>query len=205
MSESIAPGPLIAERVKHFRERQGWSQRQLAERLEVLGYPINRVTLAKIEGGGTRARNVSVEEMLALAAALSVPPLMLLVPLDGRRLLATPSTPMGSVLALNWIEGREPFAIDRGEGAIANADLATWKATGAPLQNAARLRSALEVIRTTEAYLANHEDEDEQATAVLTEQLQEARGRYKALAEVLGEEVSDEPAALSAAKTEGIR
>lgn len=136
MTEAVSPGELIAQRVRKYRDQQNWSQRQLAERMTDLGFPINRVTLAKIEGGGVRAKNVSVEELFALAAALSVPPLALVLSLEeGSPLAVTRDIEINPLYALNWITGRTPFGRPNDQGQmIKDANTRVWNESQRPLR-----------------------------------------------------------------------
>jgi transcriptional regulator with XRE-family HTH domain len=100
--EVVSEGALIAQRVKEIREKRGWTQQDLADAVADVGGPLtlSRTALAKLEAGGTRARNVSVEELLVLAVALGAYPVDLMVPVDDeladrppRRLKVTPGNP----------------------------------------------------------------------------------------------------------------
>ncbi|MFZ1178056.1 MAG: helix-turn-helix transcriptional regulator [Mycobacterium sp.] len=55
---------------------------ELARRTEGLGYPISRSTIAKIESN-LRSGKIDVAEVLVLAAALDIPPVLLLFPQIG--------------------------------------------------------------------------------------------------------------------------
>lgn len=89
---------------------RAWSQQDLANRLEELKYPMARSTITKIEGGGKRAENASVTDVLALAAALGVAPVHLLVPLeDDVHLQITPGNELPAPLARAWIRGQLPI------------------------------------------------------------------------------------------------
>jgi transcriptional regulator with XRE-family HTH domain len=76
----VTAGQAFAGQLKRIRTRHEWTQRQLADRLAELGYPIDRPTLSKLERGGERARNVKLEEVLAIAYALDVSPYHLIAP-----------------------------------------------------------------------------------------------------------------------------
>jgi transcriptional regulator with XRE-family HTH domain len=85
----LLPEQVFAQRVREIRTRRGWTQQKLAERLSELGLPTDRTTVLKIEKGETtRARNVSLREALAIAAALEVAPVHLIAPLEDDVLVA---------------------------------------------------------------------------------------------------------------------
>lgn len=143
-----APGEVISRKLKTYRGLRDWSQRELAERLDDLGLPLNRVTLAKIEAGGTRAGNTSVEEVLAIAAALSVPPLSLILPLEGERDIAiTPSSPVNPFYALNWMLGLEPFAQQGSGGLHVKSHHDTWENSRRGLRMAITLNGLTREVR----------------------------------------------------------
>jgi transcriptional regulator with XRE-family HTH domain len=128
--EHSLPRQVFAARVREARERRGWTQQQLADRLAEIGYTdetgtrlLARSTLAKIEdgrgdGSGPRS-NASLEDVLALAAALDCSPMHLLVPRDAdesvqvARHLVAPAPILGE-----WIAGiatnSEPLRISVG-------------------------------------------------------------------------------------------
>lgn len=75
---------LFARRMIEVRESRSWSQTALAERLQELGVPIDRATLAKIERAANpdakvKPRKVSLTEACQIAAALGVNPLALFI------------------------------------------------------------------------------------------------------------------------------
>jgi transcriptional regulator with XRE-family HTH domain len=95
------------------RKRRGWSQQELADRVTATGHRMHRLTVAKIESGGTRAQNASIADVLALAAALDVAPLHLLVPLDDDAAVAiTPKEVHRAAVVRGWIRGGRPLRMD---------------------------------------------------------------------------------------------
>ena len=73
------------ENVRRFRKRNGWSVTDLAERCIEIGEGAERLTAPIIENiehgrrrGGERTRNITVDELMALAYALAVPPAALM-------------------------------------------------------------------------------------------------------------------------------
>lgn len=71
---------VIAESVRHHRKLRGMSAQQLADSCSELGYSgMTRSVIANLETGARDS--LSIPEWLILAAALGVPPLLLLYPL----------------------------------------------------------------------------------------------------------------------------
>ncbi|WP_149369560.1 hypothetical protein [Mycolicibacterium sp. P9-64] len=81
---------------------------QLAERTRDLGYPITRVTITKIETNN-RAGKFGIAEWLVLAAALKVPPSLLLFSdfPDGGATIVLPAFDVDSRRAYLWLAGVE--------------------------------------------------------------------------------------------------
>jgi transcriptional regulator with XRE-family HTH domain len=73
-----SPTEVFSEEVRATRSRKGWSQQRLADELEALDFPIDRSAIAKIESG--ERGKVSLDEVMAFAYALGVPPMSLIVP-----------------------------------------------------------------------------------------------------------------------------
>jgi transcriptional regulator with XRE-family HTH domain len=81
----LAPGQVVARRLREARLSAGLTQEQLSRRLaDDVGYRLSRVAIAEIEAG---RRRVTVDDWLALAAALNVAPVHLVVPFESERLL----------------------------------------------------------------------------------------------------------------------
>src|SRR5690349_16310399 len=69
---------MVAKQVVAMRKRRGWTQQDLANRLVELGCDyLPRNAIAKIETG---RRDVSVDELFALGAALHITPVDLCAP-----------------------------------------------------------------------------------------------------------------------------
>jgi transcriptional regulator with XRE-family HTH domain len=97
---------VFARRVREARKRRGWSQAQLADRLAEIGYTgIGRATVAKIEDATSTRSNASLEDVLAIAAALDCSPLHLIVPLEDDELLQITAglPPAQAVLIRDWV------------------------------------------------------------------------------------------------------
>jgi len=68
-------GEHLAAAIATHRQRRGWDQRHLAEQVTAAGRPMSASVLGKVESG---TRRVDVDDLVALAAALDVPPARLL-------------------------------------------------------------------------------------------------------------------------------
>jgi transcriptional regulator with XRE-family HTH domain len=69
---------VIAGEIRRYRHERGVSAQKLANECKRLGFPIPRNVLANLEHG--RRETVSVAQLLVLAAALRIPPVLLVVP-----------------------------------------------------------------------------------------------------------------------------
>ena len=113
------PGVVFARRLKEVRGKLQLHQQDVAERLQALGYPMNRVTVAKIEGGGeqdarpdnlTRARNVSLVDVLSISAALGVSPTMMFTTRNPDTPIAvTPKLHASAEQVRSWARGEQPL------------------------------------------------------------------------------------------------
>lgn len=110
---------VVGEQVRAWRERRGVkSVQKLADRCAELGYPIPRATLDAFERG--RRPSLPVHELAVIAAALDVPPALLLFPLGDADVELLPGLRAEPAVAVRWWagEGTRPEA-ERGAGADA--------------------------------------------------------------------------------------
>ena len=106
--DAWTPTGTIAKRVREVREKRRLTAAQLAERMTKVGIAWDRNTVTKLETG--RRANVSVAELLALAAVLDVAPVWLLVPAnDDQPYQATPTQTEPAGVVRNWIRGDRPL------------------------------------------------------------------------------------------------
>jgi transcriptional regulator with XRE-family HTH domain len=97
----------MAQNVKTARLRRRWTQRELAEHLAQVGLPVDQGTVAKIESG---KRALSVEDAVALAAALNVALFTLILPNDMNGEVAlSPGVVATTLAARRWFSGRAPL------------------------------------------------------------------------------------------------
>ncbi|MGW8374239.1 helix-turn-helix domain-containing protein [Streptomyces sp. ODS28] len=96
----------IAGEVFRYRRNQGLSAQALSDRCTERGMPIPRAVISNLENG--RRTNVSVAELLVLAAALDVPPAALAFPVGYTETTeALPDAPVPPFEAVRWFAGEE--------------------------------------------------------------------------------------------------
>jgi transcriptional regulator with XRE-family HTH domain len=105
---------VIAGEVRRYRQEHQMSAQQLADRCAELGMPIARSVLANLESG--RRDSVSVAEILVLARALRVPPVLLVFPLGREESIEVlPDQRVATWDALRWFSGERWREIYGGE------------------------------------------------------------------------------------------
>lgn len=99
----------IASEVRSHRLAQGLSAQQLSDRCASLGMPIQRSVIANLESG--RRTTVTVAELVILAAALQVPPAILVFPV-GQDVNAEvlPGAYQEPLAAVEWMAGHVAFS-----------------------------------------------------------------------------------------------
>lgn len=99
----------VAANVARLRKARGWSIYNLAGAMEKVGRPITPSAIAKLE---KQQRQVSVDDLTALAAVLRVNPSALLLPLTDSGADTVEITGVGSVgadRAWDWADGEMPI------------------------------------------------------------------------------------------------
>lgn len=107
------PSEIFVEQMRAQRERRGWSQRQLAERLDTLGLRVHQTTVGKWESG---ERGLSLDEALAITAALDLAPVHMIsgsyLEAQGRQPAVTLGGEMSAATAREmrqWVRGERPL------------------------------------------------------------------------------------------------
>jgi transcriptional regulator with XRE-family HTH domain len=112
----------IGKRVKHYRGRADLTASMLSERCGQLGLPIDRNVIAKLENG--HRNSVTVDEVCVVAAALGVPPVLLLFDVAGGGLAEVlPGRHVPAFRAEEWFAGSEPLPGPGDAGAVTVTDL----------------------------------------------------------------------------------
>ena len=100
---------VLAENLAAIRARVGMgSAQELADKVKEIGGKLDRAAISKIE---SKARNVSLDEALLLAAALDVAPVHLIFPLDDAEpvKIAPKLDPVSANDARWWLRGTTPL------------------------------------------------------------------------------------------------
>jgi transcriptional regulator with XRE-family HTH domain len=123
----------IGENLSRIRRAAGLSLRQLAARLDEVGWPIGADGLNRVEMG---KRQVPVGDLVALAVALDVSPATLLMPPACDRVQLTPAVETGWHAAWRWAVGELPL-IRAGDLPIPATDtrLASYIQTNRPFES----------------------------------------------------------------------
>jgi transcriptional regulator with XRE-family HTH domain len=108
---TVPPSPLteiIADRVKQIRADRGESGPDLETRLGLFSEKSRGSTISFVERGRRKFDDVML--LLALAAALEVPPVALMLPADGDELVELiPGRPITAREAYAWLIGAQPY------------------------------------------------------------------------------------------------
>lgn len=122
-AEPPTPSDQIAARLKELRRREGLTTKALAKSCAAFGAPqLTPAALMNIESGrpdsnGRRRRNITIDELLVLALALTVPPSALLLPEDRAATYAVTPNVTGSVESVfAWLTGQRPVPVDHETG-----------------------------------------------------------------------------------------
>lgn len=93
----------IAKAIRNAREGR-MSAQELADETERLGYPISRSQIANYESG--RKQSLDVAELLVLAAALGLPPALLLFPtFPDEKVELIPGKMVDTSRSVGWLSG----------------------------------------------------------------------------------------------------
>jgi transcriptional regulator with XRE-family HTH domain len=129
MSQSKPVTEVLAAAIRRARDDRGWSAQELADRCAEAGMPsLDRSAIANIERG--RRQRIGVDEWLALAYVLGIPPVAMLVEFKGSpKAEISPNTVVGTEQALRWLLGEMPPPVPGG----GVRDVAAWSSAGLPL------------------------------------------------------------------------
>jgi transcriptional regulator with XRE-family HTH domain len=102
----MLPSDVVRRQLRHVRVSRGLTQKGLAKRLSELGYPMESLTVARIEHG--RMKRLSLDDVFAFAYALNVSPLFLMQSQEAVKVVPDVE-PVDQVALRSWLRGYEPL------------------------------------------------------------------------------------------------
>jgi transcriptional regulator with XRE-family HTH domain len=104
---SLSASDIAARRIREERRRRGWRVTDLAARCKKAGaVKLTAAVITNLETRRRPGREITAEELLALAWVLGVPPVHLLSPLDGtEKLRVVPGEELDALGAPAWLAG----------------------------------------------------------------------------------------------------
>ena len=107
---TLSASDIAALRIREARQKRKWSVKDLAGHCKKAGFPrLTAAVITNLESRRRPGREISAEELLALARTLEVPPLQLLTPLGaGETLEIVPGENLGPMDTLAWMTDDYP-------------------------------------------------------------------------------------------------
>ena len=103
---SYSPSGMAGRRIREARQQLGMTVRELAGECAKLGAPqLTTSVITNLETRRKATRDISVDELLAIARALGVRPLQLMVPLEAGERLGVAGGELDAPEAIAWIAG----------------------------------------------------------------------------------------------------
>jgi transcriptional regulator with XRE-family HTH domain len=126
-----SPSDVASRRIREARQRRGWTVKELADKCADAGAPhITATVITNLETRRHSTREITLDEVLALARVLEVTPLQLMIPLDADETLEPVSgVELDAMGAISWIA-----ADDRNFDLTRRARSNNPEATGRALQ-----------------------------------------------------------------------
>ncbi|MFC9087059.1 helix-turn-helix domain-containing protein [Nocardiopsis dassonvillei] len=123
----------VGREVRRYRDQQGLSAEQLAQKCTSAGLPMKRPVIANLESG--RRPTVSLAELLILGKVLEVPPLLLVFPVGRDEMTeVVPGREVPTWLAAKWFTGEEPLPWKTPDGwAVSPEDWGAWQDGAEPV------------------------------------------------------------------------
>jgi transcriptional regulator with XRE-family HTH domain len=100
------PSEVFRSQLREVRKVKRWTQQDLAEALARIGLNLSAFAITRIETGH---RGVSLDQAIAMAAALGVSPLHMIVPLDDDSVQLAPQLSVTTSDARAWLRGQRPL------------------------------------------------------------------------------------------------
>lgn len=148
----FSPSDMAGKRIREERERRRpkMTVKDLADLCAKAGAEhITATVITNLETRRRASREITLDELLTIAAVLEVPPLQLMVPLDGdEQLRVTGSLTLDVLTASAWISDERGFGKARAaSGLQPESTERTLRWSGEPLTVVRQIRIAADAIR----------------------------------------------------------
>lgn len=165
--------------MQRYRRRCELSAEQLARRTQDLGYPLSRNSITALETG--RKEFISVQDLVVIAVALNVTPILLLFPVDESldEVELLPELPIGRLASIDWFAG-DNMTADRPGGLPDAESDGIWTRN---LFVLSMLRGHEESVRAwlRAVAMANNSQDDEAMQNLSAEQRGRAESRIRSI------------------------
>lgn len=148
---TLSASDVAALRIREARRKRGWNVQQLADRCRAADVPgLTAAVITNLETRRRPGREITADELLALAWVLGVPPVQLLAPLDDReRLQIVPGVEKGPLDAIPWLADDDAvlLAVPPAESGDAGDTERTLRYRGNPLAVIRQIRASARALR----------------------------------------------------------
>lgn len=158
---TLSASDIAALRIREARGRRGWRVKDLAERCKKAGVPhITAAVITNLETRRRPGREITAEELVALAWILDVPPVQLLCPISGTEELGiVPGEEKGPLEAAAWLADEDAVltAVRPAASGEAEDTERTLRYRGSPLTVIRQIRAAIQSLRFHDRALSSDE------------------------------------------------
>jgi transcriptional regulator with XRE-family HTH domain len=166
----MSASDIAARRIREARIERKWTVKQLAERCAKAGADqLTAAVITNLESRRKPSREVTLDEILALAQVLEVPPVQLMTPVShGELLQVVPGEELGPMEAPGWLaDDQAVLGPVRSSGVVyAVHDTLALRHQNSPLTLVRQIREVTDKIRFLETVRRRHPDGEEVAHAI---------------------------------------
>lgn len=148
---TLSASDIAALRIREARKKRGWTVKDLAGQCAKAGVPhITAAVITNLETRRRPGREITAEELVALAWVLDVPPVQLLSPIGGAETLGiVPGEEKGPLEAAAWLADEDAVltAVRPAASGQAEDTERTLRYRGSPLTVIRQVRAAIESLR----------------------------------------------------------
>ncbi|MDP9430886.1 MAG: helix-turn-helix transcriptional regulator [Actinomycetota bacterium] len=174
-------GPLVTQvtqNLRRLREERGVTLSGLSDRMGELGQPLGMTGLSKIENG---RRGIDLDELVALARALEVPPLLLVFPLGVQEAVEVlPGANVETWAAAKWFTGEAPFPGTEDEVCVGSDPPTTYfRVQDELIEKWRRVRERVDEVRGAHIVGQGADDQSMQGFQFLEEMLRSSENHLR--------------------------